>query len=375
MILPNATLGMIGGGQLGRMFTIAARSMGYRVIVLDPDPHSPAGTIANQHIQSDFHDHAALDMLGDYCAVVTTEFENIPVAGLERLQQHCPVRPAPEIIAMAQDRLLEKAFLDEHEYPTVAFCAIQTPEDLEEGVTDLEPPFILKLARPHYPGHGQHAVSTLKEALDAFRLMKEKTCILEERIYVEKRLSVTLARSLDGDIEVYPVVENSYFNGLLDITMAPADIPDRIADAAVEMASDLADDLEYCGVLSTDFLLTTEDELLINTLTPRPHNSAHYTVDACVTSQFEQQVRMLCGLPPGDAQLLSPVAMVNLMGDLWSDGDPPWEEVLNVPQARLHLYDKSQPRHGRKMGHINCLAEDTETAREMAESIISKLTP
>jgi 5-(carboxyamino)imidazole ribonucleotide synthase len=307
--------------------------------------------------------------------VVTTEFENIPVAGLERLQQHCPVRPAPEIIAMAQDRLLEKAFLDEHEYPTVAFCAIQTPEDLEEGVTDLEPPFILKLARPHYPGHGQHAVSTLKEALDAFRLMKEKTCILEERIYVEKRLSVTLARSLDGDIEVYPVVENSYFNGLLDITMAPADIPDRIADAAVEMASDLADDLEYCGVLSTDFLLTTEDELLINTLTPRPHNSAHYTVDACVTSQFEQQVRMLCGLPPGDAQLLSPVAMVNLMGDLWSDGDPPWEEVLNVPQARLHLYDKSQPRHGRKMGHINCLAEDTETAREMAESIISKLTP
>ena len=157
--------------------------------------------------------------------------------------------------------------------------------------------------------------------------------------------------------------------------MAPADVPGEIADAAVEMASDLADELEYCGVLSTEFFLTTEDELLINTITPRPHNSAHYTVDACVTSQFEQQVRMLCGLPPGDAQLLSPVAMVNLMGDLWANGEPPWEVVFNIPQARLHLYDKSQPRSGRKMGHINCLAEDTATARELAESIISKLTP
>jgi 5-(carboxyamino)imidazole ribonucleotide synthase len=375
MIFPDATLGMIGGGQLGRMFTIAARSMGYRVIILDPDPHSPAGQIADRHIKADFHDHAALDILGDSCVAITSEFENIPVESLSRLQRHCPVHPAPEVLAMSQNRLLEKNFLDEHEFPTVAFYPIQTVDDLEEAMAELEAPGILKIAEPRYPGHGRRAVGTLDEAIEAFREMGEQSCVLEERIFVEKRLSVILARSIDGEIAVYPVVENRYRKGVLDLSLAPADISTATADGAIEMACDLADELEYCGVVSTEFLLTGEGDLLINTITPRPHNSGHYTVDACVTSQFEQQVRMMCGLPPGDTQLLSSVVMTNLLGDLWSSGDPHWEAVFEEPQAKLHLYGKQEARPGRKMGHINCLAEDTDSALQIAETIRGRLTP
>jgi len=366
---------MIGGGQLGRMFTIAARSMGYSVIILDPDPHSPAGTIANQHIQSDYNDQAALDMLGDYCAVVTAEFENLPIASLARIQQHCPVRPAPGIIAMAQDRLLEKAFLDEHEFPTVGFYAINSSDDLEEAMQDIEEQGILKIARPRYPGHGRHAVSTLDEAIDAFEDMEEQPSILEERVFAEQRLSVVLARSLAGDIAVYPVIENSYRHGLLDLSMAPAGLPEEIEENAAELAGDLADELDYCGVLTLELLLTADDELLINTITPRPHNSGHLTADACATSQYEQQVRMLCGLPPGDTQLLSPVTMLNLLGDIWERGEPDWQVVFNEPQAHLHLYDKYAARHGRKMGHINCLADDVDTASSIAESLRAALAP
>jgi len=375
MIFPDATLGMIGGGQLGRMFTIAARSMGYRVIILDPDPHSPAGNIADQHIQADFNDHAALDMLGDSCVAITSEFENLPVESLTRLQRHCPVHPAPDVVAMAQDRLLEKTFLDEHEFPTVAFYPIQTLDDLEEAMDGLGAPGILKIAQPRYPGHGRHAVASLEEAIEAFREMGEQPCILEERLYVEKRLSVILARSIEGEIAVYPVVENRYRKGILDLSLAPADISTVAADGAIELACELADELEYCGVLSIEFFLTGEGELLVNDITPRPHNSGHYTVDACVTSQFEQQVRMMCGLPPGDTQLLTSVVMTNLLGDLWSRGDPDWEPVFHEPQAKLHLYGKQGARPGRKMGHINCLAEDTEGALEIATSIRKQLMP
>ena len=375
MIFPDATLGMIGGGQLGRMFTIAARSMGYRVIILDPDPHSPAGNIADQHIQADFNDHAALDMLGDSCVAITSEFENLPVESLTRLQRHCPVHPAPDVVAMAQDRLLEKTFLDEHEFPTVAFYPIQTLDDLEEAMDGLGAPGILKIAQPRYPGHGRHAVASLEEAIEAFREMGEQPCILEERLYVEKRLSVILARSIEGEIAVYPVVENRYRKGILDLSLAPADISTVAADGAIELACELADELEYCGVLSIEFFLTGDGELLVNDITPRPHNSGHYTVDACVTSQFEQQVRMMCGLPPGDTQLLTSVVMTNLLGDLWSRGDPDWEPVFHEPQAKLHLYGKQEARPGRKMGHINCLAEDTEGALEIATSIRKQLMP
>ncbi len=375
MILPGSTLGMIGGGQLGRMFTIAARSMGYHVTILDPDPHSPAGSIADQHITADFNDHAALDMLGDCCAAVTAETENIPLESLRRLQQHCKVRPSPEIIEITQDRLREKTWLDEHNFSTVAFYTIQGDAELETAMQDLEQAGILKLARPRFPGQGQHMVASLDEAINAFQAMGEQACILEERIFVEKRLSVILARGIDGDTETYPVIENIYRGGLLETSIAPAAIDGEVEEKALEIACELAAELEYCGVLAIEFFLTADGELLINTIAPRPHNSGHLTVDACVTSQFEQQVRTLCGLPPGDAQLLSPVVMVNLMGDLWDKAEPRWDVIFKEPQALLHLYGKRKARAGRKMGHINFLAEDTDRALELAEDVRSTLAP
>jgi len=373
MILPDSTLGMVGGGQLARMFTIAARSMGYCVIILDPDPHSPAGSIADQHIKADFTDHAALDMLGDYCAVITAETENIPLESLNRLQQHCKVRPAPGTIEIIQDRLREKTWLDEHDFSTVAFYTINGVAELEAAMDDLDQAGILKVALPRYPGQGQHMVESLEEAIDAFDEMGKQTCILEERIFVEKRLCVILARGIKGDTETYPVIENIYRKGLLETSIAPAAIDGDVEENALEIACELADELEYCGVLAVELFLTTEGELLINTIAPRAHNSGHLTVDACVTSQFEQQVRTLCGLPPGDAQLLSPVVMINLMGDLWDNGEPRWETVFNEPQALLHLYGKRKATPGRKMGHINVLAEDADKALEIAESIRAAL--
>ena len=375
MILPGSTLGMIGGGQLGRMFTIAARSMGYHVTILDPDPHSPAGSIADQHIKADFNDHAALDMLGDCCAAVTTETENIPLESLKRLQQHCKVRPSPETIEITQDRLCEKTWLDEHDFSTVAFYTIQGEAELEAAMQDLEQAGILKVARPRFPGQGQNMVESLDEAINAFQAMGEQACILEERIFVEKRLSVILARAVDGDTETYPVIENIYRSGLLETSIAPAAIDGDVEQKALEIACELAAELEYCGVLAVEFFLTTDGELLINTIAPRPHNSGHLTVDACVTSQFEQQVRTLCGLPPGDAQLLSPVVMVNLMGDLWDKAEPHWDVIFKEPQALLHLYGKRKAGAGRKMGHINVLAEDTDRALELAEGVRNTLAP
>ena len=375
MILPGSTLGMIGGGQLGRMFTIAARSMGYHVTILDPDPHSPAGSIADQHIKADFNDHAALDMLGDCCAAVTAETENIPLESLKRLQQHCKVRPSPETIEITQDRLCEKTWLDEHDFSTVAFYTIQGEAELEAAMQDLEQAGILKVARPRFPGQGQNMVESLDEAINAFQAMGEQACILEERIFVEKRLSVILARAVDGDTETYPVIENIYRSGLLETSIAPAAIDGDVEQKALEIACELAAELEYCGVLAVEFFLTTDGELLINTIAPRPHNSGHLTVDACVTSQFEQQVRTLCGLPPGDAQLLSPVVMVNLMGDLWDKAEPRWDVIFKEPQALLHLYGKRKAGAGRKMGHINVLAEDTDRALELAEGVRNTLAP
>lgn len=373
MILPGSTLGMIGGGQLGRMFTIAARSMGYHVTILDPDPHSPAGSIADQHITADFNDHAALDMLGDCCAAVTAETENTPLESLKRLQQHCKVRPSPEIMEITQDRLREKTWLDEHDFSTVAFYTIQTVSELETAMQDLEQAGILKLARPRFPGQGQHMVTSLDEAIQAFQAMDEQACILEERIFVEKRLSVILARAVNGDTESYPVIENIYRNGLLETSIAPAEIDGDVEEKSLEIACELAAELEYCGVLAVEFFLTTDGELLINSIAPRPHNSGHLTVDACVTSQFEQQVRTLCGLPPGDAQLLSPVVMVNLMGDLWDKAEPHWDVIFKEPQALLHLYGKRRARAGRKMGHINFLSEDTHKALELAADVRNTL--
>ncbi len=362
MILPSATLGVLGGGQLGRMFTLAAYSMGYRVVVLDPDTHSPAGLIADQHIKADYRDHAALQMLGDECAAVTTEFENVPAGSMEYLEKFCAVRPNAEALRIAQDRIREKTYIQQHGLATAAFAAIYEDADIVAAIESLNAPLIMKTASLGYDGKGQVPVNTLAEARNAFEQLGNAPCVLEEKVDLEHEVSVILARSVNGQISVYPVGENRHVNGILDTTIVPATIDATLGETAIDMATRLADSMDYCGVLAVEFFCTRQGELLINEIATRPHNSGHYTVDACATSQFEQQVRMMCGLPPGDTQMLSPVIMTNLLGDIWNDGEPQWQHVLNESQAHLHLYGKKNARPGRKMGHINCLAVDVERA-------------
>jgi 5-(carboxyamino)imidazole ribonucleotide synthase len=356
------------------MFTLAALGMGYRVVVFDPDPHSPAGLIATQHLKADYRDHAVLQLLGDECAAVTTEFENIPAETLEYLEKLCPVRPAPAAVRIAQDRILEKRFIRDHGLDTARFAAIEDAGDLEAAVQTLQAPLLLKTASLGYDGKGQIPVDDLEQASTAFEQLGGRPCILEEMQELDCEISVILARSLDGQVAVYPVGENRHVNGILDTTIVPARVDDELADSAVDMATRLAGELDYCGVLAVEFFVTGNGRLLINEMAPRPHNSGHYTVDACVTSQFEQQVRMMCGLPPGDTCLLSPVVMVNLLGDIWAKGEPAWEAVLREPQACLHLYGKHEARKGRKMGHVNCLADDAGSALEIASNIRNALS-
>ena len=374
MILPNATLGVLGGGQLGRMFTLAAYSMGYRVVVLDPDPHSPAGLIADQHIKANYRDHAALQMLGDECAAVTTEFENVPAESMEYLEKFCAVRPNAEAVRIAQDRIREKTFVQDHGLATAAFAAIYEDADIVAAIETLTAPLLMKTASLGYDGKGQVQVNTLAEARSAFEQLGNAACVLEEMVDLEREISVILARSINGQTSVYPVGENRHVNGILDTTIVPATIDATLGEQAIDMATRLADSMDYCGILAVEFFCTRQGDLLINELATRPHNSGHYTVDACTTSQFEQQVRMMCGLPPADTQMLSPVVMTNLLGDIWKDGEPDWQQVLNEPQAHLHLYGKKEARPGRKMGHINCLAADVEQALATTARIRSALS-
>ena len=373
MILPGATLGVLGGGQLGRMFTLAAITMGYRVVVLDPDPHSPAGQLADQHIQASYQDHAALQMLGDECMAITTEFENVPADSMEYLEQYCQVRPNAEAVRIAQDRIREKSWLQETGLPTALFAAIYEANDLDEAMAGLTAPMLLKTASLGYDGKGQISVATLDEAYAAFTTLGEKPCVLEEMVELEREISVILARGANGHTQVYPVGENRHVHGILDTTIVPATIDQDMHAEATGMAKRLADAMHYCGVLAVEFFCTRDGELLINEIATRPHNSGHYTVDACATSQFEQQVRVMCGLPPGDVTLYSPVVMTNLLGDIWSTGEPAWESILGHSSTHLHLYGKREARSGRKMGHFNCLAESTDAALGIIADIRKQL--
>ena len=375
MILPDATLGVLGGGQLGRMFAIAARTLGYRVWVLDPDPESPAGAMADVHLRADYGDHAALSQLAAACHAITTEFENVPAETLEFLERRAPVRPGSVAVAIARDRIAEKTFLRDQGLATAPFVAIHATGELESACTLLTLPALLKTARFGYDGKGQVSVDNLDEAIAGFESLNRVPCVLEERVALKQELSVILARGTDGHMAFYPVADNVHRNGILHTTRVPASLPAGIGELAVEMAGRLAEALNYCGVLAVEFFLTRDEELLINEMAPRPHNSGHFTLDACVTSQFEQQVRALCGLPLGDTRLLSPVVMLNLLGDLWRhDRPPPWQAIFETVGARLHLYGKKTAPAGRKMGHVNCLASDIEKAAATAESLFGMLS-
>jgi len=368
VILPGATLGLLGGGQLGRMFTVAARTLGYRVTVVDPDPHAPAAEFATKHLATAYTDPAALDELAATCAAVTTEFENAPAAALDALAQRTVVRPSGASVAIAQDRRREKEFFAANGFPTGPFAFIESSADIDKALAKVKLPALLKTARFGYDGKGQARVNTREELESALREWKGVPCVLEEFLVLELEISVVLARGADGAVAVFAVAENSHARGILDVTIAPARIPPGLAAQATALATRIAQGLEYVGVLAVE-MFVVGGRLLMNEIAPRPHNSGHYTIDACRTSQFEQQVRVLCGLPLGDPSQHTPAVMVNLLGDIWSAGEPRWEAVLGHPGAHLHLYGKREARPGRKMGHVTVCEEPATRAIDVAMDI------
>jgi 5-(carboxyamino)imidazole ribonucleotide synthase len=373
VILPGSTLGMLGGGQLGRMFTVAARTLGYRVLVLDPDTGSPAGHMADEHLHAAYGDAWALEQMAGRCAVITTEFENIPAQTLETLARSVPVRPAASSLLNTQDRIREKTFIQSLGLATAPFEVVRESGELDGAFGSVGAPAILKRAALGYDGKGQIPVDSLAAARQAFADLGGVPCVLERRVDLTMEISVVLARGADGDTLCYSVAENIHRGGILHMSIVPARVPQAQAEAARQAAERIAEGLGYCGLMAVEFFITSTGELLVNEIAPRPHNSGHFTLDACVTSQFEQQVRAVCGLPFGDARLLSPVVMVNLLGDLWSEGEPDWSRLFVHPGAKLHLYGKAKARPGRKMGHFCVLGDDLEQTIAEAEAIFGAL--
>ena len=372
-ILPGSTLGMLGGGQLGRMFVIAARTMGYEVIVLDLDADSPAGKMASRHLQAAYDDREALDDLAQHCSAVSTEFENIPADTLDYLAKSLPVHPSASALRIAQNRILEKKYFDQQGLNTTPYLAINSDADLALA-ENFEYPAILKTATLGYDGKGQFACNSFDELSAAYNQISAQACVLEKKVDLAMEVSVVLCRSEAGDVDCFPVAQNEHRNGILDLSVAPAALSQKTADEVRQAAHRIADGLDYCGVLAVEFFISTDQQVLVNEMAPRPHNSGHFTIDACETSQFEQQVRMMCGIPAGSSRQHSAVVMWNILGDLWpQDGTPEWGEVLRQGNLKLHLYGKSAARVGRKMGHINCLATDTIEARKQLDDIKKKL--
>jgi 5-(carboxyamino)imidazole ribonucleotide synthase len=365
-ILPGATIGVLGSGQLGRMFAMAARRMGYRVHTLSPDDDTPTGQIADVEITALYEDLDAIRAFASRVDVVTFEFENIPAAAVEVAAQHAPVRPSGHVLHVTQQRAREKGYLADEGFPVTPFAHVRSADDLAPAIAAIGTPAVLKTASFGYDGKGQRRVETAAGVEAAWTAMGSVESVLERFIEFEREVSMIVARGATGWITTYGLIENTHERHILDTSVYPARVPEPVERRATEIVRALADRLDLVGVLCVEFFLTHDGELLINELAPRPHNSGHLTIDACLTSQFEQQLRAICALPPGSAELLRPAAMVNLLGDLWTAREPDWAAACLLPGVKLHLYGKSQPRPGRKMGHITALAVSTEAAVELA---------
>lgn len=369
-ILPPAMLGILGGGQLGRMFTVAAKTMGYRVTVLDPDPIAPAAEFADVHLCHAYDDAEALNTLANTCAAITTEFENVNADSMRWLSQFVPVSPSGDCVAIAQNRISEKTWINKAGLATAPYLAITSEADL---ATDLTPylPGILKTARLGYDGKGQIRVQTAAEVAAAYQQLGANDCVLEKMLDLKSEVSAIVTRVSDAQISCFPVAENHHANGILDVSIVPARVSAELAEQAQTMAKQLASALNYVGVLAVEFFVLADDRLVINEIAPRPHNSGHYTLDACACDQFQQQVRAMCGLLPGDSRLLSPVVMVNLLGDSWGEdqSEPNWAVLMEAPNVHLHLYGKKSARPGRKMGHFTVLSATADEALEQARAI------
>ncbi len=349
----QTTLGVMGGGQLGRMFVQAAQAMGYYTVVLDPDVASPAGLVSHYHIQTDYLDEQGLTQLAQRCAAITTEFENVPAPALLRLAAARPVAPSGEAVGIAQDRVKEKAHFVRCGVPCAPYAVIETAVQLL-AVSDNLLPGILKTSRMGYDGKGQVRVANLAELADAWDELKNVSCVLEKMLPLKAECSVIVARGWDGTCVNLPVQLNLHRDGILTVTSVfEENIPSALAQQAIKATKEIAEELQYVGVLCVEFFLLADDTLVVNEMAPRPHNSGHYSVDACDLSQFDLQVRTLAGLPLVQPRQHSPSIMLNLLGDLWLNGaTPPWDQVLALPGAHLHLYGKLQANKGRKMGHL-----------------------
>ena len=363
-ILPGSTIGVLGSGQLGRMFAIAARRMGYRVHTLSPDDDTPTGQVADLEIQASYEDLDQVRRFAQGVDVVTFEFENVLSATAEAAAQFAPVRPSGRVLEITQHRFREKSFLRASGFPVAPFVAVDSLEELGSGLAQLGGPAVLKTAGWGYDGKGQNKLKSVDEAAAVWQRFESHAGVLEAFIEFDQEISVVAARGLDGSFAHYGVISNRHANHILDVSVAPALVSERIEREAIALARDILEKLDVVGVLCVEFFVGPGDRLLVNELAPRPHNSGHLTFDACITSQFEQQLRAICGLSLGSTELLRPAAMANLLGDLWQQGEPNWQRLCSLADVKLHLYGKLAARPGRKMGHLTALGRDQHEATQ-----------
>jgi 5-(carboxyamino)imidazole ribonucleotide synthase len=360
--LPGATIGVMGSGQLGRMFALAARRMGYRVHIFSPDKETPAGQFADREVTGAYEDEAAVRQFARDLDVLTFEFENIPRQTIDWCAAECEVRPASSVLHIAQNRLREKDFLSQAGIPVAPYRAARNESELRAAIEEIKTPAILKSAAFGYDGKGQRFIAEQSSVAELWRDRAGEELILEGAVDFEKEVSVIVARGPDGSVATFPVCENIHRDHILDVTVLPARVSPEVEKSAAGLARRIANQMELVGLLAVEMFLKRDGALLVNELAPRPHNSGHWTIEGCATSQFEQHVRAVCGLPLGSTDLLSPSAMANLLGDLWEGGEPNWAAALAVPGVRLHLYGKHHPRPRRKMGHLTALASTAEAA-------------
>ena len=374
-ILPGSVIGVLGGGQLGRMFAMAARRLGYRVHTLAPEHDTPTGQIADIEVVAPYDDVDRIREFARGVHVVTFEFENVSALAVAAAEANSIVRPNGRALEIAQHRIREKMFLRDLGLPVTPFAPVRSTADVADGIRLVGRPAVLKTATYGYDGKGQVRITAHDDPLKAWDTLGRHEAILESFIDFERELSVVAARGLDGSVAAYPPIENIHHHHILDLSIAPANVAPEVATQAADITRAILQGLEYVGVLCVEFFLARDGRLLINEIAPRPHNSGHLTIEAGRTSQFEQQVRAVCGLPLGSAELLQPAAMANLLGDLWAVGEPNWVGALAVPNVKLHLYGKTIPRRGRKMGHLTVLAPTTKEARARVLAARTALNP
>jgi 5-(carboxyamino)imidazole ribonucleotide synthase len=373
-ILPGAVIGVLGSGQLGRMLALAAGRLGYRVHTYSPEADSPTGRVAEAEIVGDYADLDALRRFADGVDAVTFEFENVPSASVAAIAERALVRPAGSVLHTTQHRGREKAFLSQAGLPVAPYALIDSLDDLSAAVNRLGLPAVLKTASFGYDGKGQSRIDRADDALAAWDRLGRQPAVLEAFVDFERELSVVAARGADGRVAHYGVIENAHARHILDVSIAPARVPPQVERDALAIARATVEALDVVGVLCVEMFLTRDGRVLVNELAPRTHNSGHLTIDACATSQFEQQLRAVCGLPLGATDLLRPAAMANLLGDLWQDGEPRWADALARPGVRLHLYGKRDAKPGRKMGHLTALAETPDAAAALVREARTALT-